>query len=190
MESVIHNRLLSHFEENNIISVRQAAYMKGDSTTNQLLYIVHQIRSAWQKGNICQAAFADVEGAFEKVWHKGLISKLEQASVTKSCLLLLSSYVSNILQITVVDGVKSDVAQVKAGIPQGSKLGPLLFNLYINDIQKDLESDILIYEDDTLLLAFGPNPSETAAILNRDLKKSLNGQTFGKLLSVQKNPVI
>ena len=53
--------------------------MKGDSTTNQLLYIVHQIRSAWQKGNICQAAFADVEGAFEKVWHTGLLAKLEQA---------------------------------------------------------------------------------------------------------------
>ena len=48
MESVIHNRLSSHFTENNIISEKQAAYMKGDSTTNQLLYTVHQIRSAWQ----------------------------------------------------------------------------------------------------------------------------------------------
>ena len=64
MESIIHSRLLSHLTENHIISDRQAAYMKGDSTTNQLLYIVHQIRSAWQMGNICQAAFMDVDGAF------------------------------------------------------------------------------------------------------------------------------
>ena len=67
MEGIIHSRLLSHLIENSLISEKQGAYMKGDSTTNQLLYIVHQIRSAWQKGDICQAAFADVEGAFEKV---------------------------------------------------------------------------------------------------------------------------
>ena len=83
MEGIIHSRLLSHLLENSLISQRQGAYMKGDSTTNQLLYIVHQNRSAWQKGDIFQTAFADVEGAFEKVWHTGLLAQLEQASVTK-----------------------------------------------------------------------------------------------------------
>ena len=88
MESVIHSRLLSHLMENYIISIKQAAYLKGDSTTNQLLYIVHNIRLAWQQGNIVQASFMDVDGAFEKVWHKGLIAKLEQASVTENFLKL------------------------------------------------------------------------------------------------------
>ena len=88
MESVIHNGILSHLLENNIISIRQAAYIKGDSTTNQLLYIVHNIRLAWQQGNIVQGSFMDVDGAFEKVWHKGLIAKLEQASVTENFLKL------------------------------------------------------------------------------------------------------
>ena len=75
MESVIHSSLLSHLFGNNIISIKQAAYLKGDSTTNQLIYIVHKIRSAWQQGNIVQGSFMDVDGAFEKVWHKGLIAK-------------------------------------------------------------------------------------------------------------------
>ena len=149
MESIIHSRLLSHLTENHIISDRQAAYMKGDSTTNQLLYIVHLIRSAWQMGNICQAAFMDVDGAFEKVWHLGLHAKLKQACITENALKLFQSYLSNRHQIVVVNGVKSDIKPLKAGIPQGSRLGPLLFILYINDIQKDLESEVLIFADDT-----------------------------------------
>ena len=71
----------------------------------------------------------------------------------------------------VVNGEKSQKREVKAGIPQGSKLGPILFLIYINDITKDIESDILIFADDTSLLASGKTVEKTAEILNRDLKK-------------------
>ena len=70
-ESIIHERLLSHCIDNNIISERQAAYLKGDSTMSQLLYIVHYIRKNWGKSNIVQAAFLDISAAFDKVWHIG-----------------------------------------------------------------------------------------------------------------------
>ena len=76
-ESFMHQRLLCHLIENNIISTRQAAYMQGDSTTNQLLYIKHLIRSTWASGNIAHGIFLDVAAVFEKVWHKGLATKLE-----------------------------------------------------------------------------------------------------------------
>jgi len=173
-ESVIHNRLLSHFIENNIISDRQAAYMKGDSTLNQLIYLVHTIRQAWSKGKVTQGLFLDVMGAFDKVWHSGLIAKLESVGVNDSCLDIFKSYLFNRKQVVVVDGVKSPSSEIKAGIPQGSRLGPLLFILYIEDIQKDLESEVLIFADDTTLLATADNPSLTSDILNRDITKIID----------------
>ena len=63
----------------------------------------------------------------------------------------------------VVDGVKSDTLEVQAGVPQGSRLGPLLFIIYMNDIIEDIESDILIFADDTSLMSSGSDPAETAA---------------------------
>ena len=91
----MHIRLLSHIMENNIISERRAAYLKGDSTTQQLLYMVHKIRMSWQSGKVMQGICLDIDGAFEKVWHLGLLAKLEQANVSGKCLQLLRSYLTN-----------------------------------------------------------------------------------------------
>ena len=170
-ESVIHERLLSHCTHNNIITERQAAYLKGDSTISQLLYLVHQIRTSWGKSNIAHGVFLDISAAFDKVWHKGLIAKLEQIGIADEFLTLFTSYLSNRKQCVVVDGVKSTLLDIQAGVPQGSRLGPLLFLIYINDIVDGLESEILIFADDCSLLASGVDPAETAEQLNRDLNK-------------------
>ena len=70
-------------------------------------------------------------------------------------------------QVTVVDGVKSNETTITAGVPQGSRLGPLLFI----QKKKHIESDILIHADDTTLIASSANPTETTDILNMDLDK-------------------
>ena len=170
-ESVIHDRLLKHCLENNIITEKQAAYLKGDSTVSQLLYIVHNIRTNWSKNKITQGLFLDVSSAFDKVWHNGLLAKLNQIGVEGTFLDTICSYLADRKQVVVVDGVKSETLETKAGVPQGSRLGPLLFIIYMNDIVDDIESDILIFADDTSLLASGTDPAETVQQLNRDLVK-------------------
>ena len=129
------------------------------------------IRSKWGHSKVVQDAFLDISAAFDKVWHKGLIAKLSQIGVDGTLLDLLKSYLANRKQCVVVDGVKSSMLEVKAGIPQGSRLGPLLFLIYINDIVNNIESEIMIFADDTTLLASGSDPNETASQLNRDLAK-------------------
>ena len=105
-ESVIHERLLAHCMENSVITDKQAAYLKGDSTTHQLLYIVHTIRTNWDINKFIQAIFLDVSAAFDKVWHNGLIAKLNQIGVDGNFLNTLSTYLSGQKQVVVVDGVK------------------------------------------------------------------------------------
>jgi hypothetical protein len=74
-------------------------------------------------------------------------------------------------QVVVVDGIKSETLEIKADVPQGSRLGPLLFIIYMNDIVDEIESDVLIFADDTSLLASGTDPIKTVQQLNRDLVK-------------------
>ena len=171
LEAVMHDRLLKHCLENNIISEKQAAYLRGDSTVSQLLYIVHNIRKNWTEKNVTHSVFLDVSSAFDKVWHNGLIAKLKQVGVDGSFLDTVRSYLTDRKQVVVLDGIKSNILDTKAGVPQGSKLGPLLFIIYMNDISCDIESDILIFADDTSLMATGSDPAMTALQLNRDLEK-------------------
>ena len=63
-ESVMHDRLLKHCLENNIISEKQAAYLKGDSTVSQLLYIVHNIRQNWTNKKVTQGLFSGCKRRF------------------------------------------------------------------------------------------------------------------------------
>ena len=111
-----------------------------------------------------------MSAAFDRCWHKGLIAKLQQSKVEGLGLSLFESYLQNRQQCTVVDGLKSKFEYVTAGVPQGSKLGPLLWLIYCNDIVNDIESQIFLFADDTCLFVSGNDPADTAIILNRDLE--------------------
>ena len=182
-EAVMHKRIIDHFTANNIISEKQAAYLRGDSTTLQLSFITHKIRQAWAEGKIAHGCFLDVSSAFDCVWHHGLLAKIKHAGITGELFDLLTSYLSNRVAKTCVEGHYSETVNVKAGVPQGSRLGPILFILYVNEIatELDLDSIPLIFADDTTLLAFGNNTSETVAQLNNDLSKISNWAKVWKL---------
>ena len=84
--------------------------------------------------------FLDISKAFDKVWHKGLLFKLQQCGIGGSLLQWFSSYLTDRQQRVVINGHASDWGNITAGVPQGSVLGPLLFLIYINDITNNVQS--------------------------------------------------
>ena len=70
-----------------------------------------------------------------------------------------------------MEGEISDLVYIDAGVPQGSRLGPLMFIIYLNDLNKDLESHPVIHADDTTLISSEIDTHKTTSQLNRDLLK-------------------
>ena len=112
----------------------------------------------------------DMSKAFDKVWHDGLIFKLKQNGVSGMLLKLFEDYLSNRKQRVVLNGVHADYGDIKSGVPQGSVLGPLLFLIYINDLEENIKSQIRFFADDTMLFSIVKNAITSASDLNEDLE--------------------
>jgi hypothetical protein len=96
--------------------------------------------------------FLDIERAFDKVWTTGLIAKLIQAKISPHLIHVLHNYLQHRSFFVTLRNSSSELHPIQAGVPQGSLLGPTLFNLFINDIPSistDSNLAVSIYADDT-----------------------------------------
>ena len=115
--------------------------------------------------------FCDISKAVDRVWHRGLLFKLESIGVSDSLLLWLKIYLADPKQRVVLPGAVYAWEYIKSSVPQCSILGPLLFLIYINDIAVDIHSSIRLSADDTSLYVTVDNPQQAAFFLNTDLAK-------------------
>ena len=113
--------------------------------------------------------FLDISKAFDKVWHDGLIFKLKRNGITCDLLRLIESFLSDRYQGVVLNRETSNWNKIKAGVPQGSILGPLNFLICINDLPSELRCSAKIFADDTSLFSDVENVNETTANINKDL---------------------
>ena len=153
------------------MSQHQSGFKPGDSCINQFLLITHEIYQPFDHGFDVRNVFLDISKAFHKVWHDGIIFKMKQNGISGKVLNLLSNFLRNRKQRVVVNGQTSSWADVNAGVPQGSILGPLHFLIYINDLAAGLSSNAKLFADDTSLFSVVHNANTTAKELNNDLVK-------------------
>ena len=169
LERCVFIQVFSFFQENGIITKLQAAYTTNSCTEYQLLEIYDKIITSLDKGKMVRFVFCDISKAFDRVWHKGLLHKLERAGICGSLHKWFESYLTDRSQQVCIKGVKSDPLFINAGVPQGSILGPLLFILYINDITEEVTIPIRLYADDSTMFTIGNNAETMAKDLNENL---------------------
>ena len=174
MERCVFKHVYNYLQSKSIISQLQSGFQPKDSTINQLLDVSNQFGKALDEGKEIRVVFCDISKAFDRVWHAGLIKKLESIGIKNNLLLWFSDYLKHRRQRVVINGVSSSWEEINAGVPQGSILGPLLFLIYINDIVNDIETNIRLFADDTSLYIIVENPQSSADFLNNDLEKIHN----------------
>ena len=170
-ERVMSNRLENYLNSNSILYEHQYGFRKKYSTEHAILSITEKIKTNLDRNIFACGVFVDLEKAFDTVNHKILLAKLDHLGINCSSNKWLTSYLSNRSQCVTVNGVNSEYLPINCGVPQGSILGPLLFSIYINDMNKAFShSTVYHFADDTNLLYSNKNPKIIKKKMNQDLK--------------------
>ena len=192
-ETVIHEQLSEYFVTNNLFSPQQYGFRKNSSTELAALELLDRLLIQLDSRKIPINFYIDLSKAFDSLRHDILLQKLSYYGITNKAKLLLESYLKNRKQFVQIGDVRSTMKQVLTGVPQGSIIGPLLFNIFINDIVKACDKfAFILYADDTTLNAtldcFGKNTDEIENSITYELQKVFKWFDVNKLcLNVSKS---
>lgn len=168
MEILFLRRLMPEIVKTQLIPSHQFGFRAAHGTIEQVHRLIATINEAFEHKKYCSAAFLDISQAFDRVWHEGLLFKILKA-LPINHYLFIKSYLSQRHFYVKHGDDRTGLYQIKAGVPQGSVMGPVLYILYTFDLP--LTEGILVgtFADDTALIATHENPAIASSMLQKSL---------------------
>lgn len=169
-EKLMHNVLYTVASP--IISDTQHGFMKHRSSTTNLMCYVTALSREMEKGRQIDAVYVDFAKAFDTVPHNLVIAKMARIGFPRWITEWIASYLSGRSAFVVVNSARSRMFEISSGVPQGSVLGPLLFNVFVNDLCVLLSSFKLSFADDLKLYRIIFSPAD-CVIMQEDVNSLL-----------------
>ncbi|CAH1372910.1 unnamed protein product, partial [Tenebrio molitor] len=187
-EKILSTRLKNFLEINNLLPPEQFGFRSERSTINPILeFHTDTTRHANLKEHTL-AVFLDIERAFDRVWHDGLVQKLIKIPINPNFIQLIDSFLSNRTCSVKIQNIKSRPIALQAGVPQGSILSPLLYIVYCRDfpVTDAPRTKTRLFADDTAVWTSQRNPAIAARILQGHLN---NITTWTNTWRIKPNPL-
>ena len=171
-EKILYRQLYTYFDH--ILSVSQCGFRKGFSAQHCIIVMLEKWKKSVDKKGSSGVLLTDLSKAFDCLSHELLIAKLEAYGLSYSSLKFIDSYLRNRFQRVRVNSSYSKWSEILSGVPQGSILGPLIFNIYLCDLFFCLSEDIANYADDNSPYATEKDIDTVIKTLEGETKALLN----------------
>jgi hypothetical protein len=155
-ERIILNRITSFLDDHNIIPQEQHGFKKKFSTTNQLVNVIGKAKRKLKEKNSTGIIMLDVEKAFDRVWHNGLLYKMILLDFPPYLTALVHNFLKERKFFVEINGSKSKIYNIPYGVPQGAVLSPTLYNIFTHDIPKFIDTSLALFADDTAIFCSSP----------------------------------
>ena len=160
LESIVRDSIINHVRIHKLIKESQHGFLKGRSCLTNLLEFLEFVSSYVDQGHPVDVIYLDFQKAFDKVPHRRLMLKINSLGIVGDVYNWIENWLKDREQRVVLLGCNSEWIRVKSGVPQGSVLGPLLFVIYINDIDDSVSSNLLKFADDTKVFRIVSTPND------------------------------